>query len=73
MKTLIWLVCSVFGVILYGWGLLWALAAARDGVVSVLHVAATLLGLAMIGIAARLDKEDAHEQQDDDVARKARD
>jgi len=41
VKTIIWLACSVFGVILYGWGLLWALAAARDGVVSVLHVAAT--------------------------------
>lgn len=73
MKTIIWLVCSVFGVILYGWGLLWTLAAARDGVVSVLHVVATLIGLAMIGIAARLDKEDAHEQRDDDVARKAGD
>ena len=56
MKTLIWLACSVFGAILYGWGLLWALAAARDGVVSVLHVAATIIGLAMIGVAARLDK-----------------
>ena len=61
MKTIIWLACSGFGAILYGWGLLWALAAARDGVVSVLHVAATLIGLAMIGVAARLDKEDAHE------------
>ena len=73
MKTIIWLACSVFGVILYGWGLLWALVAERDGVVSVLHVAVKLIGLAVIGIAARLDKEDAHERRGDDVARKAGD
>lgn len=59
MKTLVWLVTATMGVIMTGWGGLWALAAARDGVVSVLHVVALLAGVALLAVAGILDdKED---------------
>ena len=59
MKTLVWLVTATMGIIMTGWGGLWALAAARDGVVSVLHVAVTLAGMALLAVAGLLDdKED---------------
>ena len=59
MKTLIWLISATLGIIMTGWGGLWALAAARDGVVSVLHIVVMLAGVALLAVAGLLDdKED---------------
>ena len=59
MKALIWLISATLGIIMTGWGGLWALAAARDGVVSVLHIVVMLVGVALLALAGRLeDKED---------------
>lgn len=59
MKTLVWLISAAMGVIMTGWGGLWALAAARDGVVSVLHIVVMLAGVALLAVAGLLDdKED---------------
>lgn len=59
MKTLVWLISATMGVIMTGWGGLWAFAAARDGVVSVLHIVVMLAGVALLAVAGLLDdKED---------------
>ena len=59
MKALIWLISATLGIIMTGWGGLWALAAARDGVVSVLHIVVMLAGVALLAVAGLLDdKED---------------
>jgi hypothetical protein len=59
MKTLVWLISAAMGVIMTGWGGLWAFAAARDGVVSVLHIVVMLAGVALLAVAGLLDdKED---------------
>lgn len=59
MKTLVWLVTATMGIIMTGWGGLWAFAAARDGVVSVLHIVVMLAGVALLAVAGLLDdKED---------------
>lgn len=59
VRTLVWLISATMGIIMTGWGGLWALAAARDGVVSVLHIVVMLAGVALLAVAGLLDdKED---------------
>lgn len=47
MKLIFCLIMTAVNILLAVWGVMWLLAALADGVLSVLHLAATIIGMLM--------------------------